>query len=68
MSKTTKHEKMEPREREFPYIPRCVPIVSTGRAYGEDDNMAYVRALLASRQPRFAASVEKVVKEMMNDV
>ena len=68
MGKTVRHEKEWEPEVEFPYIPVGVPVVSTGRAYDAEDNRAFVRALLASKQPRFAAAVERAVKELNNDV
>lgn len=47
----------------FPYVPRGVHIVSTGPANGADDNSAYVRALLAIRQPELSEALEAIVEE-----
>lgn len=58
MSHTDRNEKREPKERPFPYIPRGLKVVSTGHEYGEDDNMAYVRELLAAKQPEFHAALQ----------
>jgi hypothetical protein len=45
VSNTDRHEKRLPREREFPYVPRC-PIVITGPNYTAEENAAHVRSLL----------------------
>jgi hypothetical protein len=61
MSHTDRNDKQEPRERPFPYIPRGVAIVSTGRANGPDDNAAYVRVLLLDRDPDYARAVARAM-------
>jgi hypothetical protein len=58
MSKTMKREKREPREREFPYIPRGVPILQRGRQYNAYDNRSYVRQLLAFNNPAMSNRLE----------
>jgi hypothetical protein len=61
VSKTKRHDKTEPREREFTYIPRGVPILQIGRPYGPDDNRAYVRSLLRTRHPGLLAAYDAAV-------
>jgi hypothetical protein len=51
MSKTDRNEKTMPREREFPYIPRGVPILQVGAPYSAADNQWYVRSLHEARHP-----------------
>jgi hypothetical protein len=58
MSKTMHRERTEPQEREFPYIPRGVPILQTGRAYNAYDNRSYVRQLLKHRNPAMSDRLE----------
>jgi hypothetical protein len=48
--------KREPREREFPYIPRGVAVLQVGRPYGADDNRAYVMSLMDARYPNVSAA------------
>ena len=67
MSKTDRHEKTEPKERPFPYIPNGVPILQVGRPYSADDNTAYIRALLVVRDPDFAAGLETDIKKILNE-
>jgi hypothetical protein len=72
MSKSMRHDKTEPREREFPYIPRCVPVVQVGRPYGAADNRAYVRQLLRHHNPamsdRLEHELDMVDEEVANNV
>jgi hypothetical protein len=58
MSKTTRHDKTEPCERNFPYIPVGVPVMQVGRPYGRADNRAYVRSLLKHRNPAMSNRLE----------
>lgn len=51
MSNSNRRAKREPRERPFPYVPHGLVVVSKGPANGAEDNQAYVRALLAEKQP-----------------
>lgn len=63
MSDTDRREKRERKERPFPYIPSGIRFVSTGPAYGEEDNMAYVETLLAVRQPELSNVLKDIVSE-----
>jgi hypothetical protein len=64
MSKTMRHERREPVEREFPYaptfpyIPSRVPMLQVGRPYGAADNRAYVRQLLKANNPVMSNRLE----------
>jgi hypothetical protein len=58
MSKTMRRERTEPVEREFPYIPRGVPILQVGRPYNAYDNRSYVRQLLKAKNPAMSNRLE----------
>ena len=68
MSKTDRHEKTWPQERNFPSIPTGVPVVSTGRAYGADDNCAVVRALVRKNDPEYARQLDKAISRVMQQL
>lgn len=67
MSHTDRHDKREPEERPFPYVPRGVVIVSTGHANSAQDNRAYVRQLLDVRHPEFAQSLNLATAITMHE-
>ena len=62
MSKTNRQMKRLPREREFPYIPRGVPVLQVGPPNGADDNQAYVRSLHSVRYPTLTESYNEAIE------
>jgi hypothetical protein len=63
VSRTRRHEKREPSEREFPYIPVGVPVLQVGEPYGAADNAAYVRSLIDARYPGAARAYEEHLQD-----